>query len=170
MKQLYTMKSFVNATPSDTDSLRILARQSEAFWGYNNTFLDTFDSTFNITSSFIRQNPVYLLREHAIPLAFWGLKPTGGRWELEYFYVAVQALGNGYGKCMWNHMTSWCQNHQTGPIQFVTSPQAAGFYEKMGAVQDGTVPSSIDGRMIPHFVYDISEFSHSTYKQKEIPL
>lgn len=131
MKQLYTMKSFVNATPSDTDSLRILARQSEAFWG---------------------------------------LKPTGGRWELEYFYVAVQALGNGYGKCMWNHMTSWCQNHQTGPIQFVTSPQAAGFYEKMGAVQDGTVPSSIDGRMIPHFVYDISEFSHSTYKQKEIPL
>ena len=38
---------------------------------------------------------------------------------------------------------------------FVTSPQAVGFYRKMGAVRDGETRSPVDGRPVPHFVYDV---------------
>lgn len=40
-------------------------------------------------------------------------------------------------------------------IHFVTSPQAVGFYRKMGAVRDGETRSPVDGRPVPHFVYDV---------------
>lgn len=152
------MKMFVKASQADVDSLRILASRSEAHWGYDKGFMHIFDCKFNITREFICENPVYILREQGIPVAFYGLKPTDEGWELEYFYVADHALGEGYGRSMWRHMTEWCQAHQVGKIQFVTSPQAAGFYEKMGAVGNGMVSSGIDGRPIPSFTYKIPGF------------
>ncbi|MEW4411075.1 GNAT family N-acetyltransferase [Clostridium sp. AN503] len=85
------------------------------------------------------------------PEAFWGLKRDGDGWELEYFYVAEAALGKGLGRQMWDHLNAWCRENQVSAFHFVTSPQAVGFYEKMGAVQDGVTRSSIDGRLIPHF-------------------
>ena len=36
-------------------------------------------------------------------------------------------------------------------------PQAVGFYEKMGALQDGVSRSLIDGRDIPRFIYCIKQ-------------
>lgn len=64
-------------------------------------------------------------------------------------------MGSGLGKRMWKHMTGWCAHQGIGRIHFVTSPQAAGFYRKMGAVQDRETRSIVDGRLIPHFVYDV---------------
>ena len=85
----------------------------------------------------------------------------GGRcdfemWKLEYFYVSERDLGKGYGKQMWNHMTNWCKEHKIQKIHFVTSDQAIGFYEKMGAIQDGMSQSTIDDRDIPHFICELS--------------
>lgn len=145
---------FQQATPNDTAHLRSLAHQSEAHWGYGEAFMDTFDRTFNITEQFIRENPVYVSWDHENAIAFWGLKRDGGGWELEYFYISEQCLGKGYGKQMWNHLTDWCRRRSIPEFYFVTSPQAIGFYEKMGAKQDGMWRSSIDGRPIPHFIYN----------------
>ena len=41
------------------------------------------------------------------------------------------------------------------PYSFCYQPQAVGFYRKMGAVQDGETRSPVDGRPVPHFVYDL---------------
>jgi len=143
---------FTQATSTQTDQLRALARDSEAHWGYSSDFMARFDLTFNITPSFILENPVYAAWDGHAPLAFWGLKQDENDWELEYFYVAEHTLGKGYGQQMWRHMTDWCRSHAVASFHFVTSPQAIGFYEKMGAVQDGATHSSLDGRPIPHFI------------------
>ena len=150
------MMKFVQATPEDVKSLRSLAHKSEAHWDYDKQFMDVFDSKFNITEKFIVSNPVYILLENLIPVAFWGIRYDSETWELEYFYVSERNLGNGYGKQMWNHMTNWCKEHKIRTIHFVTSHQAVGFYEKMGAIQKGISQSMIDGREIPHFVYELS--------------
>ena len=44
---------FEPAVMKETDRLRIIARESEAHWGYDKAFMDTFDRTFNITGEFI---------------------------------------------------------------------------------------------------------------------
>lgn len=151
------MGKFVRATPEDVECLRSLAHRSEAHWGYDKRFMDAFDSKFNITEEFILNHPVYVIRENSIPAAFWGLRRDAEMWELEYFYVSERELGKGYGKQMWAHMTSWCREHNVRKIHFVTSHQAIGFYEKMGATQDGTSQSMIDGRSIPRFIYQEAE-------------
>ena len=155
MEEKVNMIKFVKATPEDVDHLRSLAHKSESHWGYDNTFMDVYDSKFNITEKFILDNPVYVIWKNVIPIAFWGLKYDFGKWELEYFYVAKRYLGKGYGKQMWHHMTNWCKEHKIRKIHFVTSYQAVGFYEKMGAIQEDVSQSMIDGRPIPHFIYEI---------------
>ena len=69
--------------------------------------------------------------------------------------MAEERLGRGLGKQMWEHMIGWCGKQGIGRIQFVPSPQAVGFYRKMGAVQDGETRSPVDGRPVPRFVYDV---------------
>ena len=143
--------SFVRAEEKQTRPLRALARASEAHWGFSEEFLREFDRTFNITEDFIRANPTYAAWEGETPLAFWAMRREDG-WELEFFYIAEQAIGTGLGRKMWSHLTDWCRRQGIETFHFVTSPQAVGFYEKMGAVQDRMTVSSIDGRPIPHFV------------------
>ena len=144
--------SFARAEAEQVQPLRALARASEAHWGFSEEFLKEFDRTFNITEDFIRANPTYAVWEGENPLAFWAMQQGEGDWELEFFYVSEQAIGTGLGRKMWNHLTNWCRQQGIETFHFVTSPQAVGFYEKMGAVQDRMTVSSIDGRPIPHFV------------------
>lgn len=149
------MIKFVMARPENVEYLRSLAHRSEAHWGYDKKFMEAFDREFNITKDFVLNDPVYMLFENLTPVAFWGLRRDSEIWELEYFYVSEQNLGKGYGKQMWDHMTNWCKEHGAGKIHFVTSHQATGFYEKMGAVKVGVSKSIIDGRSIPHFICEL---------------
>ena len=66
---------FEPAVMKETDRLRIIARESEAHWGYDKAFMDTFDRTFNITGEFIARYPVFCVREHGEITAFWGGMP-----------------------------------------------------------------------------------------------
>ncbi|MCI8866253.1 MAG: GNAT family N-acetyltransferase [Lachnospiraceae bacterium] len=147
--------TFLQATQQEEDFLRRLAYGSEASWGYDKKFMDKFDQEFNIDAAFIKKNPVYMAVSHKKIIAFWGLKQEGECWVLEYFYIDAGYMGKGYGKRMWSHLIEWCRGHGIPGIHFVTSPQAAGFYEKMGAIQDKEAVSVIDGRAIPHFLYSI---------------
>ncbi len=144
---------FKEGRPEDAVQLRELAYQSERHWGYDPAFMEVFDRTFNITEQFILEHPVFTAWEKDQLAGFWGLQMKKEKWELEYFYVSEAVIGHGVGRQMWSHMTDWCREHGICHIHFVTSPQAVGFYERMGAVQAGTVPSSIDGREIPYLVY-----------------
>lgn len=160
MKMNQNMLDFVRAIPNDVNQLRLLAHKSEAHWDYNETFMTIFDQVFNITEQFICKNPVYVLWNDTNPVAFWGLEQEEDCLELQYFYVEQSDIGKGYGKQMWNHMINWCEEHNIHSIHFVTSPQAIGFYNKMGATNDRMTQSVIDGRTIPHFTYKIERRNH----------
>jgi len=156
------MFTYHEASVIDIPSLRVLAHKSEAHWGGSDAFMDEFDRSFNITEEFLKNNPVFLMKDpDGDIVAFWGLiflpektTESGKVWaELEYFYVDVTELGYGHGRKLWHHMTEWAFKHQISRIHLVTSPEALGFYDRMGAVQIGEVPSSIDGRMIPELLY-----------------
>ena len=83
------MVKFVRAIPDDVEYLRTLAHKSEAHWGYDKKFMDTFDSKFNITEKFILNNPVYVIWKNFIPVAFWGLDAIlkCGNWNIFMFRI-----------------------------------------------------------------------------------
>lgn len=143
------------AQPGDLSVLRRLAHDSEAHWGGSPAFMAAYDQSCNITADFLFQQPVYVFWDNGTPAAFWGLESSGDGWELAFFYVEEARLGRGLGRQLWAHLTGWCRERGIAQFRFVTSPEAAAFYAKMGAVQEGLVPSVIDRRPIPKFRCDV---------------
>lgn len=153
------------AVEADLPELRSIAHDSEAYWGCGQDFMDKFDRVFNITGDFIVDNAVYTGRIGGKIVAFWGLKKMGLTAELEYFYVSRDCIGMGLGKCLWYSLITWCIGKQVKKLTFVTSEQAVGFYEKMGARRCGEAVSEIDGRLIPRLIYETECFEiHSCHQ------
>lgn len=141
--------SFRRATKMDVPALRILARDSEAIWGFDNAFLQTYDASYNVTEGFVVNDIVYVMEHNDTLVGFWGIVLQDEGAELAYFYVDAKMTRMGFGKRLWIHMSDWCRAYHIRRIEFVTSDPAVGFYLKCGAHQNGTDRSTIDGRVIP---------------------
>lgn len=137
------------AKEKDILFIRNLVRNSEAIWGFDESFLRIFDENYNVTTDFINENIAYVMIKDDIILGFWGLIVEEQGAELEYFYIESSQTGKGFGKQLWNHMEDWCHSNGIRRIDFVTSHPAVEFYKRCGAVLNGTTHSYIDGREIP---------------------
>ena len=152
------------AAADDADLLSELAYRSELYWGNDETYMDNFRRHYKITEGFIQRNPVFVFEEERKPVGFWGLTQPEDDWgmtepedwELEFFYIAAPYIGKGYGRLLWYSMIEECRKMQLKSIEFVTSPEAKEFYEKMGAKTICTVESLVkNGRMVPKLKYYI---------------
>lgn len=148
---------FIKATKPYITKLRSIAYYSEKHWGYSDSFMKIFEEEFNITEEFVEKYPTYMGVENSCPVCFWGMINSENTYELEFFYVDEEKLGCGYGRIMWEQMMEWCRSHGVKKFVFVTSPQAVGFYERMGAEVSGSAHSTIDGREIPRLIYYLEE-------------
>lgn len=138
----------------EADILTNIAIRSEAYWDYDSVFIESFKSIYKVTGEFISNNPTFLMEEDKNIVGFYSILKGDKETELEYFYIEPQSIGKGYGKLLWNHMVDYCRKQHINEIALVTSPQAIGFYTKMGAVLVGEVNSLvIKERKIPRLVY-----------------
>lgn len=147
---------FRKACRGDVTALRNIARNSEAVWGFSETFLQTFDDSYNVTEKFVSDNAVYVMEQNNVLVGFWGIIANERRAELEFFYINSPQMQMGYGRHLWNHMSEWCRLNNIMRIDFVTSQPAVGFYIKCGAILNGTTYSVIDGREIPKLYCEFS--------------
>ena len=154
---------FIKVKRQDTDRIRAIAEGSERYWGYDDAFMEKFNTDYNITADFVSSNPVYAGIENDELICFWGLEQSGTAAELAYFYVASDRIGGGAGRKLWLHFISWCREHRVERVRWVTGRRAAGFYRRMGAVQQEDVFSPIDGRPIPSFTCEISSVEVTVY-------
>jgi ribosomal protein S18 acetylase RimI-like enzyme len=133
-----------------------IAIRSESHWGYDSDFMNSFKSIYKVTEGFINENPTYVIEEQENILGFYGITCGKEGVELEYLYIDPEFIGKGYGKLLWNHIVKYCKVNRVDRIVLVTSPQAVGFYTKLGAVQIGEVESLVrKGRMVPKLVCSI---------------
>jgi len=142
------------ADTSHCERLNRIAVNSEAFWGYDSDFMESFKALYNIREEFIRDNETYVIEENESIIGFYSILMDNKEASLEYFYIEPKYIGKGYGRTLWNHLVNKCRNNNINEIVLVTSPQAKDFYIKMGAVQTGEVESIVmEGRKIPKLVY-----------------
>jgi len=145
------------ARKHDVDELNRIACESEAYWGYDEKFMERFKEVYRITEDFICSNPTFILVEGSHVIGFYALIETHEGTELEYFYIDPRFIGKGYGKKMLERLIDYCREAGVKSFSLVTSPQAKGFYERMGAVVVGEVESLLrEGRRIPRLRYEIT--------------
>jgi GNAT superfamily N-acetyltransferase len=147
--------NYRRARATECTLLSQLAYDSEAYWKYSEEFLDIFKKEYAVTEKYINENIVLIAENRTGIIGYYSLIRHKNAAELEYFYISTQYIGKGFGRKLWNHLISQCRKEGITEFDFVTSPQAVKFYEKMGAVQVGETRSLVDGRPIPKLLYMI---------------
>lgn len=149
------MISIKSAKQEEAEILTDIASKSEAYWGYDEEYMQNFRSIYKVSDEFIRDNMVYEIEENGIIVGFYGVITEKGVASLEYFYITPECIGKGYGKAMWKHLIYAMGKMGINKINLVTSPQAKDFYIKMGAQLIGEIDSLvIKNRKIPQLIYE----------------
>jgi len=142
----------------ECETLNNIAVNSEAYWGYDSTFMENFKSLYKISEELISDNKTYVIEENGNVIGFYIILIASNVAALEYFYIAPDYIGKGYGKLLWHHMVDICRKNCVNHIVLVTSPQAKEFYIRMGAAQIDEVDSLVmKGRKIPKLIYIIEK-------------
>ncbi len=148
------MQRIVRAKIKDAMALTHLAIRSEAYWGYDDAFMEKFKAIYHVSEDFIENHPTYMMMEGEKIVGFYGILLDEREISLEYFFIEPQYIGQGYGKIMWEHLIGECEMLGIKAFTLVTSPQAKDFYIKRGAKLCGEVDSLvIEGRKVPKLIY-----------------
>jgi GNAT superfamily N-acetyltransferase len=149
------------ARPEEAEILSALAVDSEAYWGYAPEYMERFKTIYRVTVGFIKENPVYVLLESGQVQGFYGLLLGNGEPALEYFYIAREKIGRGFGTLLWKHLVEKCRELGIRELVIIAAPEAAGFYKRMGAVAAGELESRVlAGRKVIRLVYTPSPPSY----------
>lgn len=152
------MLTIRRAEPLECEILTKIAVNSEAFWGYDQAFMDKFSSLYRITEDAICYYPTFALEIDGDVCGFYSFVFDKEEIVLEHFFIEPNSIGMGYGRILWNHLLGQCRALGIRQFSLVTSPQAQGFYAKRGAVFAGEVESIVEkGRMITRMIYKMED-------------
>ncbi|TJX68094.1 GNAT family N-acetyltransferase [Soehngenia saccharolytica] len=132
------------AYPFEAGVLTDLAVASEAYWGYDKKFLDTFRAVYKVSEDYIINNPTFVLEEDDKAIGFYSIIENSEGVVLEYFYIDPSYIRKGYGRILWDHLIEFCKNRGILEFDFVASNEAVPFYEKMGAIKVGETKSLVE--------------------------
>lgn len=139
------------ATPEEASTLTTIALEAKRHWGYPEHWIKHWESDLTISADFVRDHHVYVAEADGEIRGFYALCVSGDRAELEHMWVTPASIGTGIGKELFLDAMERAAALEVRGVEIVADPNAAGFYERMGATQIGEVESPIDGqsRKIP---------------------
>ena len=148
------MHTIVSASPKDAVLLAGLEVRSESYWGYSSDFMEKFKRIYLITEEFIADHPTYILNDNETIVGFYGIMQSDSEASLEYLFIEPAFIGKGYGRILWNHALEECRKLGITAFTIITSPDARGFYFRLGATIFNEVDSLIaDGKKTPKLIY-----------------
>ena len=135
------------AFPEEATTLTQIALDAKRHWGYPEHWIKHWESDLTISSDFIRDNHVYVADDDGEIRGFYALCVSGDKAELEHLWVTPACIGTGIGKELFLDAMERAAAVDAHNVELTADPNAAGFYERMGAVQIGEAESVIDGQI-----------------------
>ena len=135
----------------EASKLTELCLRSKACWGYGEEFMRACEVELTVTASTMCPPSYFKLAEidgRIVGMAQVILEQDVAK--LEKLFVEPSLLRSGAGKALFDWAASMAREAGAGRMVVEADPNAAGFYQRMGAVDDGVAPSgSIPGRILP---------------------
>jgi N-acetylglutamate synthase-like GNAT family acetyltransferase len=146
------------AQPEEAATLTRIALDAKRYWGYPEHWIKHWESDLTILPEFISHNQVYVAEQAGEIQGFYALCINHTKAELEHMWVAPAHIGTGVGKELFLHAMENATSMSVREVQISSDPNAAGFYERMGARKVGELDSEIDGqpRKLPRMSIDPS--------------
>ena len=144
------------AVPDEADELSALCRRSKASHGYDEAFMQLLiaDGDMVIQPEAIARDSFVVAEINGRAVGFAHLMPVerSDIIYLEDLFIEPDAQGQGVGRVLFNWALTEAGARGYAWLEWDSDPNAAAFYEKLGAEKIGENRSTlIDGRMIPKF-------------------
>jgi GNAT superfamily N-acetyltransferase len=133
-----------------------LTVRSKAFWGYDDSFLESARQELEFqTSKFLPDFQVYIIEAEGEPLGFCSLiSVDGSTVELHDLFVEPRCIGKGYGGQLWDYAVKLARTLGFRRIVLTADPNAESFYVHQGAVRVGVKASPVrSDRVLPVMEY-----------------
>ncbi|MEM1377152.1 MAG: GNAT family N-acetyltransferase [Pseudomonadota bacterium] len=146
------------AKEREVGALNALCRTSKRHWGYDDAFMEKAASELTIPSELVRKNQVMVAESKTSVLGVGGIERIGAKSvELSHLFVHPNSIGYGVGKALFSATAALATGLGAQMMTILSDPNAAGFYENMGATLVGEeLSSSKTGRMLPLFHFSLT--------------
>lgn len=141
----------------ESETLTGLCVRSKAHWGYDDEFMRLSRPGLTVTPEMIAEGRVLVAEDEdlgVLGVASLEAMPEKAHYDLALMFVAPEAMGRGIGRKLFDGVVDWLRARDARRLEILADPNAAPFYERMGAVNIGDAPSdAIPGRRLPLYEY-----------------
>ena len=144
------------ALTEEAADLTTIALDAKRHWGYPEHWIQHWQEDLTISPEFVAAHQVYVAESEDKLLGFYALIVRQDKAELDHMWVAPAHIGTGVGKELFLHAMQTAAGQDISAVEILADPNAAGFYQKMGAHQIGETISEIEGqpRTLPLLTVD----------------
>ena len=138
------------ADPSEAALLTDLIFRSKAVWGYDADFMKKCRAELTLTPDDIRTQQIIVAVRDGAVIGMAQVALHGATAEIDKLFIDPDALRAGAGRLLYNWCIETARQAGASAVTVDADPEAAPFYRRMGAIDDGVVPSgSVAGRVLP---------------------
>jgi GNAT superfamily N-acetyltransferase len=146
------------AKSGEGESLTALCVRSKAHWGYDAAFMEMSAAALTVSEADIALGRVLVAVDgdgRAIGMAC--VLPEGETADLDALFVDPPAIGSGAGRLLFGASIGLARALGARRLTILADPNAARFYERMGARYLRNAPSdAIPGRTLPFYECDLT--------------
>ena len=136
--------------PDEAAILTELCLRSKAVWGYDEAFMRACRNELTLAPSAMRSSRLQVAEIDGELIGMAQITVKDGIAELDKLFVEPTRLRCGGGRALFDWATNTSRRAGAATLVIEADPNAAGFYRRMGAIDDGVAPSgSIPGRFVP---------------------
>jgi GNAT superfamily N-acetyltransferase len=142
------------ARPGEAGALTALAVRSKAHWGYDDAFMTMSRASLSVSAADIAAGRVLVAERQGLLLGMAKVEADG---ELGMMFVDPLAMNRGVGRLLFEASVALARRLGARRMAILADPNAAPFYERMGARYVSQAPSdAIPGRTLPLYEYDLT--------------
>lgn len=141
----------------EMDALTELCLRSKAVWGYDQAFMDACRKELTLTPRDVKDSKLQVAERDGLVVGVAQVSATDGVAHLDKLFVEPKLVRSGAGRTLFEWARNAAKDLGATTMMIEADPDAAAFYRRMGAVDDGVVPSgSIPGRLLPRLRLDLT--------------
>lgn len=138
--------------------LSALCLSSKAVWGYEPSFLEACRSELTLQPDDLLDSRIAVAEVNASIVGVVQVKTSAADAELLKLFVAPHHLRHGVGRILFDWAVAQAQDMNAARLVIEADPDAAPYYRRMGACDDGLAASgSIPGRLLPRLILDVGQ-------------
>lgn len=148
------MVTFRRTSPAAAGELTALTIASKAHWGYDEAFMAVARPSLTVTREYLEANDRWVAVIDGTTVGWFSLAAIPDGFLLDNFFLRPAHIGQGIGRLMWEAAVRRASTLGAKRMTLEADPNAAAFYERMGARLTGSVKAPDTGRELP--VYEVN--------------